>query len=97
MFNPDLYPTITPPINDTSRLQTEFTVEPMNVLPYDITPNSSVFTKKWRIFFARRLSHNMSTTKSLVNTDYPLSIMNRFINNNNDSIEKNRSNHFIEM
>ncbi|VDP36046.1 unnamed protein product [Schistosoma margrebowiei] len=94
MFNPDLYPTITP-INDKSRLQTEFTVEPVNVLPYNITPNPSVFTKKWRIFFARRLSHNMSTTKSLVNIDYPLSIINRF--NNNDSIEKNKSKHFIEM
>ncbi|CAH8429133.1 unnamed protein product [Schistosoma curassoni] len=97
MFNSDLYPTITP-INDTSRLQTKFTVEPINVLPYDITPNSSVFTKKWRIFFARRLSHNINTTKSLVNTDYPLSAMNRFNNNNNnDSIEKNKSKHFIEM
>ncbi|CAH8428861.1 hypothetical protein MS3_00002458 [Schistosoma haematobium] len=94
MFNPDLYPTITP-INDKSRLQTEFTVEPMNILPYNITSNPSVFTKKWRIFFARRLSHNMSTTKSLVNIDYPLSIMNRF--NHNDSIEKNKSKHFIEM
>ncbi|XP_018645097.1 SPFH domain / Band 7 family protein,putative [Schistosoma mansoni] len=87
----DLYP-ITP-INDTSELQTKYTIDTIDVLAYDIAPNpSSLFTKKWRIFFARRLSYHNTRRKHLIQTNDTLSMMTQYKQNNN-SFEKN----IIEM
>ncbi|TNN07699.1 Band 7 protein [Schistosoma japonicum] len=91
MLNKDLYPTITSG-NYSSSLKTEFTVEPVDILPYNIAPTPAVFTKQWRIFFARRLS-NVNNTKQQVNTEFALPVMHRL---NNDTDDKNVSINVVE-